>query len=213
MSVRTAPLDASPTVLGTLIAGSTLDRALKVAAVLFVTALTAIAAQVSVPLPFTPVPFTLQPMVVLIGGAALGARLGMASQVLYLALGMAGFPVFAVSPLPQGILRLLGPTGGYLMSYPFAAYLTGALAERGFDRNYRTSVVAMAAGLAVIFACGVAWLAWFTRPVPAGLDGALRTGLYPFIPADIVKICLAAGVLPSIWALLGRRSQARDKEQ
>ena len=67
--------------------------------------------------------------------------------------------------LPQGVLRLLGPTGGYLMSYPFAAFLTGALAERGFDRRYLTSVVAMAAGLAVIFACGVAWLAWFARPV------------------------------------------------
>src|SRR4026207_1075273 len=97
MSVRTARLDAPPTVLGTLIAGSTLDRALQVAAVLFVTALTALAAQISTPLPFTPVPFTLQPMVVLLGGAALGARLGLASQVLYLALGIAGVPVFAAS--------------------------------------------------------------------------------------------------------------------
>ncbi len=96
------------------------------------------------------------------------------------------------------------------MSYPFAAYVTGALAERGFDRNYRSSVLAMGAGLALIFACGIAWLAWFTRPVPAGLDVALRTGLYPFLPADIVKICLAAGVMPSIWALLGRRSSPGD---
>ena len=94
------------------------------------------------------------------------------------------------------------------MSYPFAAYLTGALAERGFDRSYRSSVLAMSAGLALIFACGIAWLAWFTRPVPAGLDVALRTGLYPFLPADIVKICLAAGVMPSIWALLGRKSSS-----
>ena len=206
MSVRTARLDAPPTVLGTLIAGSTLDRALQVAAVLFVTALTALAAQISIPVPFTPVPFTLQPMVVLLGGAALGARLGMASQVLYLAIGMAGFPVFAASAvLPQGILRLLGPTGGYLMSYPFAAFVAGALAERGFDRRYLTSVVAMAAGLALIFACGVGWLAWFARPVHAGLDAALRTGLYPFLPADIIKICLAAAVMPGVWKLLGRR--------
>ena len=210
MSVRVDRFEAPGTLVNTIAAGSVLDKVFRLLAMLLVTALTAVAAQVSVPLPFTPVPFTLQPMVVLIGGAALGARLGMASQVLYLALGMAGFPVFAVSPLPQGILRLLGPTGGYLMSYPFAAFLTGALAERGFDRNYRTSVLAMAAGLAVIFAFGVAWLAWFTRPVPAGLDGALRTGLYPFIPADLVKICLAAGVMPSIWALLGRKS--RDKQ-
>ena len=102
MTVRAASAGL-PTVLGTLIAGAR-SIALQVAAVLFVAALTAAAAQMSVPVPFTPVPFTLQPMVVLLGGAALGARLGMASQVLYFALGMAGFPVFAASPvLPQGI--------------------------------------------------------------------------------------------------------------
>jgi biotin transport system substrate-specific component len=206
MSVRTARLDGSPTVLSTLVAGSTLDRAIKVAAVLLVTALTVVAAQVSVPLPFTPVPFTLQPMVVLLGGAALGARLGMASQVLYLALGIAGFPVFAASAvLPQGALRLLGPTGGYLMSYPFAAFVAGALAERGFDRRYITSVLAMAAGLAVVFTVGVLWLAWFARPAHAGLAAALATGLYPFLPADIIKICVAAAIMPAVWTLLGRR--------
>ena len=113
---------------------------------LFVTVLTALAAQISVPLPFTPVPFTLQPMVVLLGGAALGARLGMASQVLYLPLGLAGLPVFAASPvLPQGSLRLLGPTGGFLMAYPLAAFVAGWLAERGFDRRLLDVVVAMAA--------------------------------------------------------------------
>jgi biotin transport system substrate-specific component len=210
MSVRAARLESSGTLLTTIAGTAALDRGIRLLAALAVTGLTVAAAQVSIPLPFTPVPFTLQPMVVLLGGAALGPRLGMMSQVFYLALGIAGFPVFAVSPLPQGILRLLGPTGGYLMSYPFAAYLTGALAERGLDRNYRTSLAAMAAGLAVIFACGVAWLAWFARPVPVGLDAALRTGLYPFVPADIVKICLAAGVMPSIWALLGRRSNSDE---
>jgi biotin transport system substrate-specific component len=206
MSVRIARLDASPTVLSTLVAGSSLDRAIKVTAVLLVTALTALAAQISVPLPFTPVPFTLQPMVVLLGGAALGPRLGMASQVLYLALGIAGFPVFAASAvLPQGPLRLLGPTGGYLMSYPFAAFVAGALAERGFDRRYITSVIAMAAGLAVVFTGGVLWLAWFAQPVQAGLASALRTGLYPFLPADIIKICVAAAIMPGVWTVLGRR--------
>lgn len=206
MSVRIARLEASPTVLSTLVAGSSLDRAINVAAVLLVTALTALAAQISVPLPFTPVPFTLTPMVVLLGGAVLGARLGMASQVLYLALGIAGFPVFAASAvLPQGALRLLGPTGGYLMSYPFAAFVAGALAERGFDRRYFTSVLAMAAGLAVVFTGGVLWLAWFAQPVRAGLTAALRTGLYPFLPADIIKICIAAGIMPGVWALMGRR--------
>src|SRR5690242_16795002 len=126
------------------------------AAVAFVTVLTAIAAQVSIPIPLTPVPFTFQPMVVLVGAAALGARLGAASQVLYLTLGIVGVPVFAASPiLPQGIARLLGPTGGYLMAYPFAAFVTGMLAERGFDRRYITALVAMICGLAIVFAGGV----------------------------------------------------------
>jgi biotin transport system substrate-specific component len=192
------------TLLGALAGGTQVDRAIRVAAVLFITALTAAAAQVSVPLPFTPVPFTLQPMIVLLGGAALGARLGMASQVLYLLLGAAGLPLFAASPvLPQGLFRLLGPTGGYLLSYPLAAFVAGSLAERGFDRRYGTSVLAMAAGLAVVFTCGVLWLAWFAAPAPAGLSVALQTGLYPFLPADLVKICLAAGVMPGIWRLVG----------
>jgi biotin transport system substrate-specific component len=180
-----------------------LSVAFRACAVLFVTILTAVAAQISIPLPFTPVPFTLQPMVVLLGGAALGSRLGLASQVLYLAAGISGLPVFAASPvLPPGIGRLLGPTGGYLMSYPFAAYVTGALAERGFDRRYLTSVLAMTAGLIVIFACGVAWMAWGATPL--GLDRALRAGFFPFIPADIVKVLMAATVLPSAWRFVGR---------
>jgi biotin transport system substrate-specific component len=188
------------TLLGTLAARHDLTTPIRVAAVLFVSALTATAAQISIPLPFTPVPFTLQPMVVLLGGAALGSRLGMASQVLYLAAGIVGLPVFAASAvLPQGFLRLLGPTGGYLISYPFAAYLTGRLAERGLDRHYLTSVIAMTGGLAVVFAFGVSWLAFFAQPAPLGLDAALRTGLYPFVPADIIKVLLAATILPAVW--------------
>jgi biotin transport system substrate-specific component len=170
--------------------------------VVFVTILTAVAAQVSVPLPFTPVPFTFQPMVVLIGAAALGARLGAASQLLYLALGIAGLPVFAMSPaLAPGAARLLGPTGGYLMSYPLAALVAGALAERGFDRRYLTAVVAMACGLAVIFAGGVFWLAAF---VQARL-GLRSPSFYPFIAADFVKLLLAAAVMPSLWWLTRTR--------
>ena len=113
-------------------------RGIRIASLLFVTVLTIAAAQVSVPLPFTAVPLTLQPMVVLLGGLALGSRLGSASQILYLAAGIAGLPVFAASAvLPPGPLRLLGPTGGYLMAYPLAAFVTGYLAERGFDRKIR----------------------------------------------------------------------------
>ena len=182
---------------------------IRVASVLFVTVLTAAAAQVSVHLPFTPVPFTLQPMVVLVGAAVLGPRLGAASQVLYLGLGVAGFPVFAASPvLPHAAARLIGPTGGYLLAYPLAAFITGWLAARGFDRRYLTSTLAMLAGLVTIFAGGVLWLAYFapgTAGQPAvGLRAALAAGLYPFIIADLVKVSMASTLLPSVWKLMRR---------
>lgn len=184
-------------------------RGLRVAAVLFVTALTAAAAQLSLPLPFTPIPLTIQPMVVLLGGAVLGARAGAASQLLYLAIGIAGLPVFAASPLlPPGAARLLGPTGGYLMAYPAAAFLAGWLAGRGFDRRYLTTVLAMLAGLAVIYASGAAWLAFVLSPSnPAqALSPALRGGVFPFILADTVKLLFAAGVMPAAWRLLGSKA-------
>lgn len=167
-------------------------------AMLFVTALTAALAQVSFPLPFTPVPFTLQPMVVLLGGAVLGARLGAASQVLYLGLGIAGVPVFAFAPdLPQGLMRLLGPSGGYLMAYPLAAFVVGRLAERGLDRRMLTSLVAMTTGLGVVFAGGVLWLA-----KDLGVPAALAVGVYPFVLVDAMKIALSAVVLPAAWKFL-----------
>ena len=167
-------------------------------AVVAVTALTAVAAQIAIPLPFTPVPFTFQPMVVLVGAAALGSRRGMASQMVYLALGLMGLPLFAASPaLPQGIARLLGPTGGYLMSYPLAAFVAGYLAERGFDRRYTTFVLAMVAGLSVVFAGGVAWL---TLIQPAhSVRVALAAGFYPVVLADLVKLVVAASVMPALW--------------
>ena len=182
-------------------------RALKtgerIGAVALVTALTAVAAQISVPLPFTPVPFTFQPMVVLVGAMALGARLGMTSQLAYLALGLAGAPVFAASPaLPQGAARLLGPTGGYLMAYPFAAFAAGWLAERGFDRRYLPSVAAMTCGLALVFAGGVLRLAFFT-PAAHGVSAALAAGFYPFVLGDLLKLLVAAAVMPRLWALTG----------
>jgi biotin transport system substrate-specific component len=183
---------------------SALRSAERAGAVIFVAILTAVAAQISIALPFTPVPFTLQPMIVLIGAAALGARLGMASQLVYLSLGIAGLPVFAASPsLPQGAARLFGPTGGYLMAYPLAAFVTGWLAERGFDRRYVTAVIAMLCGLATIFAGGVAWLALSARSASTALDA----GLYPFIVADLAKVLLAAGVMPSLWWLRRRGPQ------
>jgi biotin transport system substrate-specific component len=198
----------SATLVDALASRADSSSLIRVGAVLFVTALTAAAAQISVPLPFTQVPFTFQPMVVLLGGLALGPRLGLASQVLYLLAGIAGLPVFAASAtLPPGALRLMGPTGGYLMAYPLAAFLTGYLAERGLDRRYLTSVLAMLAGLAVVYACGAAWLGLFARTgtsAPIGLHAALVTGVYPFIAADVLKLLAAAGILPGFWRVLGR---------
>ncbi|CAN5790143.1 biotin transporter BioY [soil metagenome] len=196
---------ASGSLVTSLAAGADASSAIRVAAVVFIAAATAAAAQISVPLPFTPVPFAMQDMVVLIGGAALGSRLGMAAQLLYLAAGIAGLPVFAASAvLPQGALRLLGPTGGYLLSYPVAAFVTGRLAERGFDRRYATSVIAMISGLAVIFAFGVPWLAMFARPAGIGFAAALSAGLYPFLAGDVLKVFLGAAVLPAVWKIVGR---------
>ena len=190
---------------------ATLETAwgVRIASVLFISVLTAAAAQVSVPVPFTSVPLTLQPMVVLLGGLALGSRLGSASQILYLAAGIAGLPVFAASPLlPPGPLRLLGPTGGYLMAYPLAAFVTGYLAERGLDRRYATSVIAMLAGLIVIYAAGATWLGLFARTVSGsaavGLGAALATGVFPFVIPDLIKLAVAAGLVPALWRLVGR---------
>jgi biotin transport system substrate-specific component len=202
-------MNAATTLVHTLAGrAETGRRAISVASVLFVAALTAAAAQVSVSLPFTSVPFTFQPMIVLLGGLALGSKLGLASQVIYLAAGIAGLPVFAASAtLPPGPLRLLGPTGGYLMAYPVAALLVGYLAERGFSRRYLTSVIAMLAGLAVIYACGVTWLAMFARVGTGnpgiGMLAALMTGIVPFVLADLFKLLAAAGILPGLWRLLG----------
>src|SRR5688572_11551984 len=191
--------------VGVTAASSAARTSIRLASMLFLTVLTAAAAQVSVHLPFTPVPLTLQPMVVLVGAAALGARLGASSQVLYLLLGIAGLPVFAASPiLPQGLGRLLGPTGGYLMAYPLAAFVTGYFAERGFDRRYLTSILAMFAGLCTLFIGGVTWLAYFAAAPggPVGLNAALATGLYPFIVKDFIKVSIASGVLPTVWKIV-----------
>src|SRR5476649_2544404 len=111
--------------------GASLGAAIKVAACTLAVALTATAAQVTSPLPFTAVPLVLTPLAVMLTGAALGSWLGFVSQLAYLVAGAAGMQVFAPSlTLPPGALRLVGPTGGYLMAYPIAAFVTGYLAER-----------------------------------------------------------------------------------
>lgn len=194
---------SSGSLLHTSVAGSSLALPLRVAAVALAVALTAASAQFTMPMAFTQVPFTLQPMVVLLTAAALGSRLGAVTQVSYLLLGMVGFQVFAFAPgLPQGAARLLGPTGGYLMAYPLAAAITGWLAERGWDRRYVTAVAAMLAGLAVIYAGGLSWNIVLLQDV----DLALGTSVLPFLIPDILKLMAAALLLPYARRLLGRRS-------
>ena len=159
----------------------------QVALVVAAAALLALAAQVQVRLPFSPVPVTGQTFVVLLSGAALGARLGPASVALYVVGGAAG------------VARLTGPTGGYLVGFIVAAYVVGALAERGWDRRLWSAMLAMLAGEVAIYVFGLAWLARF--PVAAGV---LDAGLYPFIPGDLYKLVLAALALPAGWRLLRR---------
>ena len=171
----------------------------RAAAVTFAVALTAAAAQFTVPVPFTAVPFTLTPLVVLLVGAALGSRLGAAAQVAYLAAGLAGLPVFAPSLiLPPGAARLLGPTGGYLLAYPVAAFVTGYLAERRWDRSFLSSVAAMLAGLAVIYSGGLAWMLVYT----GSFQTAVSQAILPFVVADIAKAVMAAMLLPTAWRFL-----------
>jgi biotin transport system substrate-specific component len=190
------------TLIASLAAGTEFSRAIRAAAVLFMMLLTAAAAQISFPIPGTAVPFTLQPMIVILSGAALGARLGAAAQISYLMLGIIGLPVFAATPLlPQGAARLLGPTGGYLLAYPLAAFATGLLAERGLDRRFATAVAAMLAGIGVIYAGGLSWLA----VLQAGdWSLAIAAGAAPFFVADLFKAVLAAALLPAAWKLIGR---------
>lgn len=195
----TVPAD---TIFSRSIASLETQAPVRAASVALAVALTAAAAQFTLPLPFTAVPFTLTPLVVMLTGAALGSRLGFLTQALYLVAGAVGLAVFAPSPLlPPGALRLSGPTGGYLLAYPIAAFATGWLAERGWDRRYWTSLASMLVGLAIIFAGGVSWLALSFNQ---SLSAALAQGFLPFVLADLVKAAAAAMILPQAWKIIGR---------
>lgn len=163
---------------------------------------TAAAAQIAFTLPWSPVPITGQTFAVLLSGAVLGPRRAFLAQALYLLEGAVGLPVFAGGM--GGALVLVGPTGGYLIAFPFAAAVTGALARRGWDRSFLTMLAAMLLGSSVIFAAGLAGLSRF---VPA--DRLLATGLLPFIPGDLVKSSLAALAFPAAWRAVHRRSADR----
>ena len=168
---------------------------------------TAFCAHISFLLPFTPVPITLQTLAVLLTGAALGSRRGGLALLAYLAEGAAGLPVFSpIPPGPGGIAALLGLTGGYLCSFPIAALVTGLLSERRLDRSFLTSALAMLPGTLIIYAIGVPWLA-----VVLHLDllTALQLGMVPFLPGDLLKLLLAAAVLPITWTIVRRVKPGR----
>jgi len=151
-------------------------------------ALVAAAAQVAIPLPGTPVPMTLQPLAVLLVGGLLGRWLGASSLLLYLALGAAGLPVFTPVGLP-GVARLFGPTGGYLLAYPVAAFAVGKIAGDG--RRYGRLLAATLAGLALIHLGGAAQLLILT----GSARGAVRLGTTPFLVSDLGKVAIALLVL------------------
>lgn len=158
-------------------------------------AVTAIAAQVRIDLPFTPVPITGQTFAVLLVGATLGSRLGAASIGAYWLQGAAGLPVFAGGA--GGWAYASGPTGGYLIGFIAAAFVTGWLCERGFDRHPLTTAIAMGAGNVTIYVFGIPWLDHY---VPS--EVVLSAGLYPFIAGDAAKLLLAAGIVPAGWSVL-----------
>ena len=148
-----------------------------------------------------PVPVTGQTFAVLIVAALLGSRRGVLCILTYLAEGLAGLPVFAQGK--AGPAAFFGPTGGYLVGFLLAAWIVGALSERTWDRRVPTTVAAMILGNLAIYVCGLAWLsclAWlFAKPLGGVV---LAVGLYPFVAGDLLKIALAAVLLPSGWKII-----------
>jgi biotin transport system substrate-specific component len=163
-----------------------------------------IAASAQFAIQIGPVPITGQSFAVLLTGALLGSRLGAAAVIAYLIEGAVGLPFFANGG--AGIVRFLGPTGGYLVAFPAAAYVTGAFAEHGWDKKYLTAYAAMAIGSAVIFLGGWAWFAVLTNTPPIA---AFNIAVLPFLPGDAIKIALAAAVLSTGWALLKRKASGK----
>jgi biotin transport system substrate-specific component len=168
------------------------DIALIVAGSLLVAAL----AQISIPLPFTPVPITGQTFAVLLVGAALGSKRGLASMILYVAEGALGLPFFAGGA--SGWHILTGATAGYLIGFIAAAYVIGLLAERGLERSVRTSFVPFLVGTLIIYFFGVAWLAI----VLGSISKAILAGFLPFLIGDAIKWIAAALALPAAWKLV-----------
>lgn len=184
------------TLLGVALAP--LDFVRQVGLVIGFSLLTALSAQIVIPI--GPIPITGQTFAVLLTGALLGSRLGAITMIVYLMEGAIGLPFF--SGWHGGILHLMGPTGGYLVAFPAGAFITGAFAEHGWDRKFLTAAAAMAIGSLVIMLSG--WL-WFSLVMKTSPAITLFATVLKFIPGDIIKISLAAAVLPSGWKLLKQR--------
>lgn len=161
--------------------------------------LVAAAAQVTIPLPFTPVPITGQTFAVVLVGASLGMLRGTASLALYVLAGMAGAPFYAHHT--HGLSVVAGASGGYLVGFVLAAAVTGWLAQRRWDRRFSSAVGAMLTGNVVIYLVGVPWLA---VDLGTNLERSLELGLYPFVPGDILKLYVAAALLPTAWRAVAR---------
>ncbi len=189
----------STRVLTTSLRGSSVrDLALVVAGAAFI----AVSAQVSIPLPFSPVPVTGQTFAVLLTGAALGASLGVAATGLYLAAALAGLPVLAPTETGghlTGSAVLTMPTLGYVAGFMAASAVVGTLAARGFTRSPLRTVAAMLLGNVVIYGLGLLWL---RHALAASWSDAVAWGLTPFLVGDAVKIALAVGVLPAAWSFV-----------
>jgi biotin transporter BioY len=199
MSTRTYDLSAD-TLIGAALAP--LDWTRSVGLVIVFSLFIAAAAQFAIHI--GPIPITGQTFAVLLTGALLGSRLGAAAVIAYLIEGAVGLPFFAGGG--AGIVRFFGPTGGYLVAFPAAAYVTGAFAEHGWDKKYWTAVQAMAIGSFVILFAG--WV-WFSVITTTPFDVAFGITVKPFLVGDVIKIALAAAVLPTGWALLKRKASGK----
>jgi biotin transport system substrate-specific component len=176
-------------------------RARHLALVLAGTLLIALTAQISVRIGDNPVPFTGQTFGVLLTAGALGFRRGVAATLLYVLLGVVGFPIFAKGD--HGIEVVLGASGGYLVGFVVASAIVGRLAELGWDRNLLGGIGAMLIGSAAIYAIGVPWLAF--SYFKGDFGAAVANGLTPFLLWDAVKLLLAAAAFPVAWWVVGRR--------
>jgi len=152
-------------------------------------------------IPMQPVPLTLQTLVVLGLGVVFGPSLGLATVLAYLAQGAMGFAVFAGTPEKGvGLAYMMGPTGGYLLGFAAAAYVSGWLARAKWDRHILSMLLAMVVGNLIIYALGVSHLAGFI-----GLEKAIQFGVSPFLLGDVIKIVAAALIVPSLWKAIGRK--------